>query len=311
MENDLIAESTTIIGELETSLGVPTVVFVANWTGEYSVDADEKAGRLVADAIVDRLRAEGGDRIALVIAARGGYPAFADAVLRTTRQLDVKLEALVPCRIDGAAGTVAAAADAATLHPGAGIGALDVGLCVAPRRPMNAALFAHCPVDPVRFAELDPADQSDLARLAFDRFIRDEQRRMAGYLLGADLQQETVDWLLDARLGAGMTTGVDRLNEIGVDARVAPDPLAEQLEELIDWARGALHLFETPDDRFRVSEDIETEVEFEPATLVPAAAILSGDMVWLHQLDTGSPDPDAPRLFGRWTFWNPTENQEE
>lgn len=306
MENGLIAESTTLIGQFETSLGVPTFGFFANWSGEYSVDADERAGRLVTGALVERLRDEPGDQAALIIAARGGYPAFADVVLRTARQLGIELEVLVPCRIDAAAALVAAAADTTTLHPQGGLGAVDAGLCVVPRRPMDASLFPHCPVEPAAIPELNQNEQTTVLRLAFDRFVREEQRRMASrYLRSRCGEDDSMEWLLASRLGAGLTVGATELKRIGFDCRVAPDPLAEQLEQLLQWARKALHLFESPSDRFEVSDDIETEVEFEPAELVSAAAVVGTDRVWLHQLDTGSPDPDVPRLLGQWHRWNP------
>ena len=297
-----------MVGEFENSLGVPTMAFFANWSGEYAVDADEEAGRLLSAMLVERLRREPVDEAALIIGARGGYPAFADAVLRTVEHLEIDLQVLVPCRIDGMAGLIAASAASVTLHPGAAIGAADSGLCVVPRRDLDASLFPHCPVDPGDLAEMDEAQEATVARLANDRLIRRQQRRMAGHLVAAaDVGEETADWLLETTLGDGMSVGVEALTDTGIDARVAPEPLAEQLEAFVEWATETLHLFERPGDRFEVSDDLATEVEFEPATLIPAAAIIGVDSVWLHHLDTGSPDPDAPRLQGQWQNWDPEE----
>lgn len=301
----MIAESTTMIGELETSLGVPTFGFFANWSGEYSVDADEEAGRLLSQAIIERMRGQRSDRVALIVAARGGYPAFADAVLRSVDHLDVELEVLIPCRIDGAAGLIALGADSITLHPGVGIGAVDVGLCVAPRPPLDASLVGHLSVEPSKIPELDESRKAVLTRLAYDRLLRRRQRQMAGRLLEPGPGEGAVDWMLESSLGSGMTVGAGRLRKAGLQVRIAPEPLAEQLEELLDWGRQTLQLFESPGTRFEFSDELETEVEFEPATRVPAAAIVETGSVWLHELDTGSPDPDAPRLQGRWRRWDP------
>lgn len=308
----MIAESTTMIGELENSLGVPTFALFANWTGEYSVDVDEEAGRLLTEMMVQRIRRERCDEIALILGNRGGYPAFADTVIRTVEHLEVDLEVLVPCRIDGAGGLVAVSGDSITLHPQGGIGAVDGGLNVVPRRPLDAALFPHCPVEPREIPALEQAEESILARLANDRFVRHQQRRTAGRILSTkNLGGESMEWLLESTLGAGMTVGVDRLREADVEARVAPEPLAEQLEDLLEWAIRALQLYQTPEERFEVSDSLATEVEFEPAKMVPAAAIFCIDAVWLHELDTGSPEPDAPRLAGRWRRWNPDRNDDE
>lgn len=306
----MIAESTTMVGELETSLGVPVFAFFANWIGEYSVDADEEAGRLLTAMIIERLRKERTDQIAVILGARGGYPAFADTVLRTVRQLDVKLQVIVPCRIDGAAALLAVAGDHLTLHPQAGIGAVDIGLCVVPRLPLDASLLAHCPMDSSEIAGVEQGEQTILARLANDRLIRQEQRQMAGQIVSSRaLDEASVDSLLETTLGRGLTVGVTQLNAAGVNTRVAPVPLAEQLEELLDWAEQTLSLFGEPVDRFQVSDTIADEVEFEPAALVPAAAIIGTQSVWLHELDTGSPDPHAPRLLGKWRQWDPEAEQ--
>lgn len=303
----MIAESTTMIGELEQSLGIPTYALFAHWTGEYSVDVDEEAGRYLAQLVVERMRRERSDEVALIVGARGGHPAFADTLLRTVRQLDIGLQVIVPFRIDGVASLVAAAADSVTLHPTGAIGAIDGGLCVVPRRPLDAALIEYCPADPLDIPAIEQGEESVLARLAYDRYIRAQQRAMATEMLsGRDgVDDAAIVRLLEDTLGDGLSVGRQQLQQLGIDARVAPEPLAEQLEELVDWGRDALHLFESPDERFQVSDELASEVEFEPATFVPTAAIIGSDSAWLRELDTGSPDPDAPRLQGRWRRWDP------
>lgn len=296
----MIAKSTALLSQLENSLGVPTVAFFANWAGEYSVDADEEAGRLLTQIVVDRLRKESSDAVALVLGARGGYPAFADVVLRTVRHLDVDLQAVIPWRIDGAASLIAIAADQVLLHPQAGVGPVDSGLCVVPKKELDASLIDYCPVEPMQIGALEQGEEVELARLTHDRFVRHQQRRMAErYAPVSGVPKLVEEWL-----GRGGTLGRSELVERGIDARVTPAPLAEQLEELREWARQALHLFRRPEERFQFSGELADEVEFEPAMDVAAGAIASIDRVWLHELDTGSPDPHAPRLLGEWRGWN-------
>ncbi len=287
-------------------MGVPTVAFFSNWTGEYAVDPDEEAGRLLTQVMVERLRSDCSDALALVVASRGGYPAFADMVMQTARHLDVELRVIIPCRVDGAASLIALGAQEALLHPQAGLGPVDSGLCVAPSRKVDASLLDDCPLDPVSLAALDPAEELEVGRLTYDRYIRRQQRRLVERFTTTD----DTPFLIEDWLGRGGTGGRDELLERGVKARVAPIPLAEQLEELLEWAREALHLFRRPEDRFQFSGELADEVEFEPATEVAAGAIVSIDRVWLHELDTGSPDPHAPCLLGEWRGWT-SESESE
>lgn len=270
----MIAEATTILGELEASLGVPTFALFAHWRGEYAVDLDEEAGRLLSTMIIERIREQQAEQIALIVDGRGGYPTFADAVLRTTRQLNIELQTIPIGRIDGSIGLLALGAKLITLHPQAGIGALDRGLCVGAGRE-------------------EP-----------DHFISRDQRQIARYLLKYYLQPHEqpppLDNLFLSTLGQGVTAPIDLLEKFGLNLRIAPDPLAEQLEELRRWAADALNLFEPPGARFKVSAQWAEEVEFEPATYISAAAIIGVERGWTYELDTGSPDPDAPRLAGRW-----------
>lgn len=271
----MITEAMTLLGELETSLGVPTFALFSHWRGEYAVDLDEEAGRHLSTMIIERSRETKTKQVALIVDARGGYPAFADAVLRTIRQLDLELQTILMGRVDGSIGLLALGARLITLHPQAGLGALDSGLCVVPRSTSGM-------INSVR------QDQRIIAR------------QIARYHLRKGDKSGSIDQLFEASLGQGATAPAELLEEIGLNLRIAPEPLAEQLEELRRWAAGALNLFETPGARFKVSDQWAEEVEFEPATTISAAAIIGIDAGWIHDLDTGSPDPDAPRLTGRW-----------
>ncbi len=285
-----------MMGELENSLGVPTFAYVAHWGGEYAVDADEEAGRLLTTAIVDRARGSDIEEVALILCGRGGEAVFADMVLRTLEHLEVGLKVVVADRVDGAIATVALGADEITMHPRAGVGAVDGGLLVVPGRPLDAGLWRYRE----RFAGIASGDTDAgddvLPRLAHDEFHRAEQSGVAHRWLDDGVAMA----FTAARLGKAGTATVRRLMEAGLAARVAPGPLAEQLDELLAWAREGLHLYRSPGERFRVSDEWGEEVEFEPATAVNVGAILTVDSAWVREVDTGSPDPYAPRLRGHW-----------
>lgn len=302
------AEATTMIGELENSLGVPTFAFLGHWIGEYAVDADEQVGRLLVTAMVERLRREAASEVALVLVARGGYPAFADAIIRAIDHLNLRLQVVLPTGVDGSMSLLALAADQVTVHAQAGVGAVDSGLCVTPRRAFDATLHEYCPVDPATLIALDEGQRVEMARLAFDRQIRDEQRRAARRLVTSRGHDASlVARFTTTDLGCDLCARLGDLEAAGVAVRVAPDPLAEQLEDLVRWGESALSLFRSPGERFQVSDELADEVQFEPATLVPAAAIACADRSWVHELDTGSPDPDAPKLLGQWRRWDLAE----
>ena len=302
------AKAMTMVGQLETSMGVPTFAYLANWNGEYAVDADEEAGRILASMIIERLRKDDSEEIALILGARGGYPAFADHLLRTAWHLGVRIHSVVLCRIDGAVANVAVGSDSITLHPQAGLGALDRGLCVVTPAPLDSSLLAYWPVDPFKEAGGEPGREMLLAKIAHDKLIREELRKQASRFLERKietLEPGELETTFEMHLGRGGTLDSWSLRNLGLEVRVAPGPLAEQLDEFLEWAGQHLHLFEPPQERYHVSNSFSAEVEFEPATRVEAAAILAIDSVWVHELDTGSPDPDAPRLTGRWRSWDP------
>lgn len=296
-----VAEATTIIGELETSMGMPVVVFMANWKGEYAVDPGEEGGRRLASTLAQVHRRQGEpEEMALVMLGRGGTGAFCDQVLRCAANLGIRLDVVVPHRIDGAPAMVALGADRITLHPQGGIGAVDAGVLVAGRQRIDASLQQISGVDPLDLVSLSEADKAFISRLAYERQVQGEMRQIAHRWLSGE-----TPWAMQQTLGRAGALGADELREEGVNIRVTPAPLAEQLEELLTWAESFMHLFRMPSERFEVSAEVADEVEFEPATLIPAAVLLEASGGWLFELDTGSPDPFAPRLLGQWSNWEP------
>lgn len=308
-----VAEAISMLGHLETSMGVPTFAFFANWKGEYAVDADEEASRILSNLIVERVRQSQVDEVAILLGARGGDPCFADSVLRTIWHLGIRAHAVLTCRVDAGIANLAIGCESITLHPQAGIGALDSGLLVVPPGRVDSATLPFFPESPFAVS-LDPAREQTLARLAEDRRIRQELRLQARRLIerrNEGLDEKKILGAFESSLGRGGTLDSWSLIQMGLDVRVAPGPLAEQLEELLTWCGEHLHLFGRPHKRFRVTESFVEEVEFELATSVEAAAIFTIDTAWIHELDTGSPDPDAPRLTGAWRMWDPESPEKE
>lgn len=302
-----LAEATTMLAQLETSMGVPTFALFANWKGEYSVDVDEEAGRIFATMVLERMRRENGQEIAILLAARGGDPEFADAVLRAIWHLGLRAQVVILTRVDGAVAHLAIGAESITLHPLAGLGALDSGLLAVPPTAVTAGTLAYFPVSPLD-APLEPARELLLCRVAEDRRVRAELRTQARRLLERkieDLEERELQLTFEESLGKSGTLDSWGLSQLGLECRVAPGPLAEQLEELLRWAGAHLRLYGEPPQRYRVSDSFAEEVEFDLATTIEAAAILSSEDAWIYELDTGSPDPDALKLKGNWKPWDP------
>ncbi len=297
-----VSEATTIIGELETSLGMPVIVFLSHWQGEYAVDPGEDGGRLLSKVMVEVYRRHGEPRqMALVLLGRGGESCFADQVLRCAEHLDIELDVVVPHRIDGATALLALGADRITLHPGGGIGAVDRGLLVTGRQRVDSDIQELSGLSLRDLASLPESEKGVITRVARERLVCRDLRRLARRHIAGDKAQ----WAMMESLGKGAALGQAELQNRGLDVRVAPGPLAEQLDELLEWGIDFMHLFEDPSQRFEVSAEVADEVEFEPATTVPAAVILEAESGYLYELDTGSPDPYAPRLLGGWSSWEP------
>lgn len=286
------AKATAILAELETSLGIPTFAVLAHWSGEYAVDLDEEAARILGGLVMERVRGQEVEEVALILCGRGGEASFADRVLRTLSHLELGLQVVLLDRVDGAVALLSLGATSLLLHPQAAVGAVDRGLCIAPRPQLSPEILQLLALEELPAEE---EGRGEFLRVANEELQRHEQRVVGRRWLGDDLAE--VDQEALGRSG-GLT--VRDLQALGKAARVAPGPLAEQLDELLDWATEALHLTRRPGERFQVSEEWGEEVEFEPATSVNVGAVLSTHAAWMRELDTGSPDPDAPRLRGAW-----------
>jgi hypothetical protein len=284
---------------LQNTTGLPAIVLAANWRGEYAVDLDEAACRVFFDLIRES-GLEEADQIALVIAVRGGWPAFADGVLRILRGLNIGVRAYVPCRIDGAGSLLAIGARELVVHPFGGMGPVDAGPNVEPAGPLT--------IDGLelmrRWGLEEPRGRRE--KKAFARLARAAQLREVSQILArrtgrnAGLDLSSVEAMFTRAMGEGTTLGADELKAIGFAARAG-----EAEENMAVWAmfehyEQALKILEGPAPRFVPSEEWVDEVEFEPAMDVPAAVMATEEVEVFFDLDTGSPDPDMERLHGRW-----------
>ncbi|TXD39433.1 hypothetical protein FRC98_03285 [Lujinxingia vulgaris] len=288
------------IEQIETLLACPTFVALASWRGEYAVDLDEEAGGRLATQVLRRYREAPFTDAALVILARGGHVAFAETLLRTLRHLDVSLTVLVPHEVSGMASVLALGAERIVLHPAAGLGACDRGMCVLERVPWTANLLEHLPelTDPAIFGEQATQTLSTVANQ--QRYRAEVRLALARQVSARQISPELVAATSLERLGEEGVADLGGLTRAGARAEVASPELAELLEHLIRAARDTHGLFDTPRARFERSTDWADEVEFAPAEDVAGALLASASLRDLYVLDTGSPDPDSPRLQGRW-----------
>lgn len=289
-----------IVDQLEALLGCPTFIALASWEGEYAVDLDEEAGHRLVAQLLKRFGQANVEQAALIIVARGGHVAFAETLLRTLRHLDVELTVVVPHEVSGMASVLALGAAQITLHPAAGLGACDRGMCVLERVPWTASLLDHLPdlTDTSIFGEQAPQTLSAIANQ--QRYRTEVRLGLARQVSARQISPELVAATSLERLGEEGVADLGALSRAGARVQVASPELARQLETLLRSARDTHGLFDTPRARFERSTDWADEVEFAPAEDVAGALLASASLRDLYLLDTGSPDPDSPRLQGRW-----------
>src|SRR5690554_5079704 len=75
----------------------------------------------------DSVRARAHGHLTRVLAMRGGFPSFADGVLRALQGLGVEYRVHLPCPVDGAGGILYLGAREVVVHPLGGLGPLDRG----------------------------------------------------------------------------------------------------------------------------------------------------------------------------------------
>ncbi|RDV39491.1 hypothetical protein DV096_02660 [Bradymonadaceae bacterium TMQ3] len=289
-----------IVDQLEALLACPTFVALASWQGEYAVDLDEDAGHRLVAQVLRRFRQANFQQAALVIVARGGHVAFAETLLRALRHLDVELSVVVPHEVSGMASVLALGAGQITLHPAAGLGACDRGLCVLERVPWTASLLDHLPdfADTSIFGEQATRVLSTIANQ--QRYRAEVRLGLARQVSARQISPELVAATSLERLGEEGVADLGALTRAGARVQVASPELSTLLEQLLLAARDNHGLFDTPRARFERSTDWADEVEFAPAEDVAGALLASAALRDLYLLDTGSPDPDSPRLQGRW-----------
>ncbi|RAL25230.1 hypothetical protein DL240_03195 [Lujinxingia litoralis] len=288
------------IQRLEKELGCPVFVMLASSAGEYAVDLDGEAGERLARQLLRRHREESFAEAALVIAAHGGQVRFAETLMRTLEHLEVAFRVVLPGEVSGVGAMLAIAAEEVVLHPAAGVGACDRGRCVVERGPWSATLLEHLPQLPESLLGGEQAAQT-LSTIAHQlRYRAEVGLCLARRVSARQISPELVSATSLEKLGEEGVAGAAALTRAGARVRLASDALAGALEALMVRATEVYGLFDTPKARFERSMDWADEVEFAPAEEVAGALLASGDMLELYVLDTGSPDPDAPRLHGRW-----------
>ena len=289
---------------LDEALGMPTVLIVANWRRAMAVNLDDEAARIAISALMEAAEAAEDRALGLVLIGEGGTPGFADAVRRTLAGLEIQLTTLIPYRARGAFATLAALGQPIILGPAGGVGACDTGRLGPVHTTATHDLLAHTPgADPLPL-ELPPDQRAEPQRRAYAT----RQAALYRQALTSALHDRfpnrqdlhaTVQALSATTLGDQLALDARQLTALGLQATTAPGPLASTLWRLYTACELALELRRPPAPRYTASELFD-EVEFEPAYHKPAALIQTTTSRHVHELDTGSPDPDTTLFHGEW-----------
>ncbi|MFU8803362.1 MAG: SDH family Clp fold serine proteinase [Bradymonadaceae bacterium] len=283
---------------LSEALGAPALLIAANWRGEYGVDLDEAALRIFYD-LFDELLGDA-TQIAIVLASRGGMPAFADGVVRALSGKDIPYTVYIPCAIDGASSLIALGAREIVVHPFGGLGPVDAGPLVEPPDPLSLDAFEYWKDFP---ASKSRTQRKAMIRLAAATQLRDVSRRLARRIAAAgSLPTNAVEGLFTSKMGRSMALGAAELARLGLPARGCDAGEASMLWDVFCRYERELKMVEEPAPRFVPSDGWVDEVEFEPAVDIPAAVIATASREAFFELDTGSPDPDVDRLHGTWRW---------
>lgn len=299
-----------IFQSLESVVAGPVILIAANWRGEYAVDLDEGALRVFYEFLEELCGsgpgAHGEAPVCIVLAMRGGLPTFADGVVRALRGWGGDYRVFIPCPVDGAGGIIAMAAREIVIHPFGGIGPVDRGPIVQPGGPLSLeALEALNTFPSAMIAPMmkGRSERKRLARLATAAQLRRVSQSLARRVGGmASLDEGTIEALFSVSIGEGTALGAEDLATLGLPARACAGEEAEALWRVFRHYEGELQMLDEPAPRYVSSDEWIDEVEFAPAVDVPAAVIALRGKEAFFELDTGSPDPDAERLRGRWRW---------
>ena len=288
-----------LLEELGDILQMPVLALVAGWHGDHLVNLGEEGARAFVEVLDRELEQcpEEPDSLALFAVGRGGFPGFADAVVRALGGRKLEITTIIPYRVDGVFTLLSLAADQRIIHPYGALGAYD-------RRPIGKTMAAlDSEVARVMDEPAANADQRAVA-LAYERRQAQLAHRLMERLtggtesgLGARIERE----LSAETLGCDLALGHADLERIGLSARLAGEQQASTIWRLYRAFEEELEYLEPPTPRYTQS-DVADEVEFEPAMGLTGALIETAHQSLRYELDTGSPDPDTNMLTGEWLW---------
>ncbi|MGM0556414.1 MAG: SDH family Clp fold serine proteinase [Myxococcota bacterium] len=285
-----------LLEQLEDALELPVLAVCSGTRGYAIANLDEHAAR----AFIEMLRRNvEDDEVALLLIGEGGYPVFADSVVRTLAQRGMDATAVVPHRVAGVFTNVALACDRIYLHEHGSLGAYDQSLLGRQLTELDAATLEAWRELPDAVKTLGPRS----FEIARDRHLGRLHARLLERILSrskSEISQDLEGALSSARLGDQLSLGAGELQALGLEATTV-----EEHQELV-WT-----IYETYEELFELRDkqeplftesDVGDEVEFEPARGVVGAVIEGARAELVYQLDTGRPDPDTGMLEGEWLW---------
>lgn len=320
-----VAARQGLLSRLTAELGMPLVAIVSAWRGDQRVNFGEESLRAffaVLDAQLQAWQAqhaEPASQVGVFLVGRGGFPAFADGVVRAVRERGLSMTALVPSQVDGALSLVALGAEQRLLHPYGALGAYDRPALGRVRWELNAEIMRHLGglTAPVVAPEADGAPNPWNPRALLDLGGRAWQAHLAAAslhrMLAAHSHHEErsngdaeltvrIERALSTRfLGHDLALSASEIDALGLATRCLQAEPAEIAWELFELYERGLGILEPPAPRYTASE-VADEVEFALATDIVGAIIEGSHRRLVFELDTGRPDPDTSMLLGQWRW---------
>jgi hypothetical protein len=285
-----------LIESLQDALELPVLAVCVGTRGYTIANLDEHAARAFMEMLRRNVDA---DEVALLLIGEGGYPVFADAVVRTLEQRGVRATAVVPHRVAGVFTNIALACERIIFHEHGSLGAYDQSLLGRQLTELDATTLEAWRALPEEIKTLGPRSYE----LARDRHLAELHTRLLERIVSrsaSELSESLRHELSSARLGDQLSLGPGELQSFGLDATT----VAEHRD--LVWA-----IYETYEELFELRDKQEPlftesgvadEVEFEPARGVVGAVIEGARAELVFELDTGRPDPDTGMLEGEWLW---------
>lgn len=293
-----------LLERLRDALELPVLAICSGTRGYTIANLDKYAAR----AFIEMLRRNvDADEVALVLVGEGGFPAFADSVVRTLDQQGVRATAVIPHRVAGVYTNVALACERILLHDHGSLGAYDQAPLGRELTELDAATLDAWRGLPEHVKSIGPRSYE----LARDRHLAELHARLLERVLSRrddELAEQLGAALSTARLGEQLSLGAAELSELGLDAEVIGDH-AELVWEIYEAYEELFELRDKQEPLYTES-DVGDEVEFEPARGVVGAVIEGPRAELRFELDTGRPDPDTGMLEGEW-LWSRLPSRED